>query len=54
MPADAWGDLTSRSVALCRRDLERWRRCADMSDRLEREGLDAVTAVRLALEHFGA
>ena len=53
-PTDLWGDLTARSMALCRRDLERWRRCADLSDRLEREGVDAVTAVRLALEQFGA
>jgi len=53
-PTCPWGDLTARSVALCRRDLERWRRCADLSDRLEREGLDAATAVRLALEQFGA
>jgi hypothetical protein len=51
---DRWGDLTARSVALCRRDLERWRACADLSDRLERAGHDAPTAVRLALEHFGA
>lgn len=54
MPTDPWGDLTARSVALCRRDLERWRRCAQLSDRLEGEGLDAVTAVRVALEHFEA
>ena len=53
-PTRPWGDLTARSVALCRRDLERWRRCANLSDRLEGEGLDAATAVRLALEQFGA
>ena len=53
-PTDPWGDLTARSVALCRRDLERWRRCAELSDRHEQEGLDAATAVRLALEHFDA
>ena len=51
---EVWGDLTVRSVALCRRDLERWRACADLSDRLERAGWDAPTAVRLALEQFGA
>jgi hypothetical protein len=53
-PTDPWGDLTARSVALCRRDLERWRECAALSDRLEREGWDAPTAVRLALERYGA
>ena len=52
--ADQWGELTERSVALCRRDLGRWRECADLSDRLERAGWDAPTAVRLALEQFGA
>ncbi len=51
---DPWGDLTARSVALCRRDLERWRACAELSDQLERAGWDAPTAVRLALEQFGA
>ena len=51
---DPWGDLTARSVELCRRDLDRWRACADLSDRLERAGWDAPTAVRLALEQFGA
>lgn len=50
---DPWGDLTARSVALCRRDLDRWRECAELSDRLERAGLDAPTAVRVALERFG-
>ena len=53
-PTEPWGDLTARSVDLCRRDLERWRACADLSDRLERAGCDAPTAVRLALEQFGA
>ncbi len=53
-PASSWGDLTTRSVALCRRDIDRWRRCADLSDRLEREGVEPVTAARLALEQFGA
>ena len=53
-PTDPWGDLIARSVALCRRDLERWQRCAELSDRLEREDLDAATAVRLTLEHFDA
>ena len=53
-PTDPWGDLTARSVALCRRDLERWRACAELSDRLERAGWDAPSAVRLALEQFGA
>ncbi len=53
-PTDPWGDLTARSVALCRRDLERWRACAELSDQLERAGWDAPTAVRLALEQFGA
>ena len=52
--AEQWGELTARSVALCRRDLQRWRECADLSDRLERAGLDAPTAVRQALEEFGA
>ncbi len=53
-PTDPWGELTARSVALCRRDLDRWRACADLSDRLERAGWDAPTAVLLALEAFDA
>lgn len=53
-PTDPWGDLTVRSVALCRRSLDRWRECAELSDRLERAGWDAPSAVRLALEQFGA
>ena len=52
--AEQWGELTARSVALCRRDLDRRRRCEELSDRLEQAGLDAATAVRRALEHFGA
>jgi hypothetical protein len=49
-----WDELTARSVALCRRDRERWRACVELSDRLERAGVDAPTAVRRALEAFGA
>lgn len=52
--AATWTDLTARSVALCKKDPVRWRACADRSDQSEAAGVDPLTAVRRALEEFGA
>jgi len=48
-----WAELTRRLVALHRRDPARWQECTARSDALEAQGVDALTAVRQALEEHG-